>query len=1553
LLSLVGATGPQGIPGTNGANGATGPQGPIGLTGPQGPQGIQGPAGVDGATGPQGPIGLTGPAGPQGVQGIAGTNGIDGATGPIGPQGIQGVQGAQGLLNNGTNAGNTPYWDGTQWVVNGDNFYNNGGSLGVGTNIPANSAQLDVSATDKGFLAPRLTTAQRDAIVNPDDGLIIFNISSGCPNYYFGGIWFEWCGTGVLPAATISSLDCGSIATSGTLTQSVAASGVSSTIPYSGANGGTYSAQSFASTGVAGLAANLASGTLASGSGSVSYTISGTPASVGTASFNLLLAGQTCTLTIQVNQLMASLTALNCAGATTTGSLLEGTPVSAVSVSVPYTGGNGGSYAAQTISSTGVTGLTATLTSGILANGAGSLSFAISGTPASSGTSSFAVTIGGQSCSFIVSVQSALAAQYSANSVFCASGPTAIVDVTSPTGKIWMDRNLGASQVATSSTDAAAYGDLYQWGRRADGHQCRTSTTTATLSSTDTPANGNFILAPSVPYDWRSPQNTNLWQGVNGVNNPCPSGYRIPTETEINAERLSWSANTSVGAFATPLKLSIAGYRQGGSGSLIGVGTYGYYFSSSVSGTTSLTLYFLSSDASMVGDLRAYGFSIRCIKDASAIPATIGALNCGSSSITGTLTSGTAASGVSASVPYTGGNGGSYAAQTIASTGVTGLTATLTAGILANGSGSLSFAISGTPASSGTASFAVAIGGQSCTFTISVGVNLVLAYPAGSVFCASGPTAIVDVTNPTTGKIWMDRNLGASQVATSSTDAAAYGDLYQWGRRSDGHQCRTSTTTTSLSSTDTPGNGNFILAPNVPYDWRSPQNVNLWQGVNGVNNPCPNGYRVPTETEINAERLSWLSNNTSGAFSSQLKLPLNGYRNFLVGSILDADISGDYWSSTISATVSTGLLFNINSSAINPGERAYGNGIRCIKDASAIPATLGAINCGSTSITGTLTSGTAASGVSASVPYTGGNGGSYAAQTISSTGVTGLTATLTAGILANGSGSLSFAISGTPASSGTASFALTIGGQSCSFTVSVQTALAAQYPANSVFCASGPTAIVDVTNPTTGKIWMDRNLGASQVATSSTDAASYGDLYQWGRGNDGHQCRTSATTATLSSSDTPGNASFILAPNAPNDWRSPQNANLWQGVNGVNNPCPNGYRIPTSTELNNERLSWTSNNSTGAYGSALKLTMAGFRLFNTGVVSDNGLYGDYWSSTVVLPNGNDLDFNSSNSGVGIDKNSGGYSIRCIKDASAIPATLGAINCGSTSVSGTLTSGTAASGVSASVPYTGGNGGSYAAQTISSTGVTGLTATLTSGILANGAGSLSFAISGTPASSGTASFALTIGGQSCSLTVPVQSALAAQYPAGSVFCASGPTAIVQYTSTTTGRIWMDRNLGASQAATSTNDQNAFGDLYQWGRRSDGHQCRTSSTTTTLSPVDEPANGNFILISSTPFDWRSPQNNNLWQGVNGANNPCPAGYRIPTAVEMTEESYSNFQSFWTIPGRRVYNTGVIQINGNNEYWSSNRSGIYGISTYAPGNGQVNRERANGLPVRCIKN
>jgi uncharacterized protein (TIGR02145 family) len=187
--------------------------------------------------------------------------------------------------------------------------------------------------------------------------------------------------------------------------------------------------------------------------------------------------------------------------------------------------------------------------------------------------------------------------------------------VNSTTGKIWMDRNLGATQVATSSTDPASFGDLYQWGRGTDGHQIRTSATTATLSSTDQPAEGKFITINSGNYDWRSPQNDNLWQGVSGVNNPCPSGYRIPTETEWEAERLSWTSSNTAGAFASPLKLPMAGYRNFSSGSLFSVGTGGFYWSSLVIVESSRRLYFDSGMASMFGNWRTHGLSVRCIKD--------------------------------------------------------------------------------------------------------------------------------------------------------------------------------------------------------------------------------------------------------------------------------------------------------------------------------------------------------------------------------------------------------------------------------------------------------------------------------------------------------------------------------------------------------------------------------------------------------------------------------------------------------------------------------------------------------------------------------------------------------------------------------------------------------------------------------------------------------------------------------------------------------------------------------------------------------------------------
>lgn len=193
--------------------------------------------------------------------------------------------------------------------------------------------------------------------------------------------------------------------------------------------------------------------------------------------------------------------------------------------------------------------------------------------------------------------------------------PNEVPTVTSA-GQVWMDRNLGASRVATSSTDSAAYGDLYQWGRGADGHEKRTSPTTATTSATDVPGHGSFITTNTSQNDWRVPQNNSLWQGVSGTNNPCPSGFRLPTETELNTEQASWASNDAAGAYTSPLKLVVAGYRSRFAGTLYS--TLGHYWSSTVDVSFARHLIFDSFDsggASVYTDVRAVGGSLRCLKD--------------------------------------------------------------------------------------------------------------------------------------------------------------------------------------------------------------------------------------------------------------------------------------------------------------------------------------------------------------------------------------------------------------------------------------------------------------------------------------------------------------------------------------------------------------------------------------------------------------------------------------------------------------------------------------------------------------------------------------------------------------------------------------------------------------------------------------------------------------------------------------------------------------------------------------------------------------------------
>ncbi|MEY8758041.1 T9SS type A sorting domain-containing protein [Chryseobacterium tongliaoense] len=195
------------------------------------------------------------------------------------------------------------------------------------------------------------------------------------------------------------------------------------------------------------------------------------------------------------------------------------------------------------------------------------------------------------------------------------------------------------------------------------------------------------------------------------------------------------------------------------------------------------------------------------------------------------------------------------------------------------------------------------------------------------------------------GKIWLQQNLGSSQVATAVNDQDSYGDLFQWGRWDDGHQSRTSSTT-GLPATNSPdgltGITSYIIGSSPA--WWSPNSLtDLWEAGNATAvtstngaDPCKaigQGWKMPNQTDweslSNAENIS----NPTTAYNSYLKLPAAGYRSSGTGGFTFVGERGYYWSSTTSS--SGGKYFYIGTTIANPGSgapRGQGESVRCIKD---------------------------------------------------------------------------------------------------------------------------------------------------------------------------------------------------------------------------------------------------------------------------------------------------------------------------------------------------------------------------------------------------------------------------------------------------------------------------------------------------------------------------------------------------------------------------------------------------------------------------------------------
>jgi len=215
---------------------------------------------------------------------------------------------------------------------------------------------------------------------------------------------------------------------------------------------------------------------------------------------------------------------------------------------------------------------------------------------------------------------------------------TTYTTVRSADGRIWIQQNLGSEAVASSPTDLNGYGDLFQWGRWADGHQARNSQVSSTAPDPNNPlglAEGNTNFYVSDPEWWANTQATDIWEAKdlesitaeNGCD-PCKAlgqGWRLPTETEWEAVIEAENINNIATAFSSNLKLTVAGNRP--SGNISNAGVRGYYWSSTVSQSNpGFSKYFFYSNLTInphAGASRDQGTSVRCLREAAYCPVAV------------------------------------------------------------------------------------------------------------------------------------------------------------------------------------------------------------------------------------------------------------------------------------------------------------------------------------------------------------------------------------------------------------------------------------------------------------------------------------------------------------------------------------------------------------------------------------------------------------------------------------------------------------------------------------------------------------------------------------------------------------------------------------------------------------------------------------------------------------------------------------------------------------------------------------------------------------------
>ena len=467
-------------------------------------------------------------------------------------------------------------------------------------------------------------------------------------------------------AGTISTLDCAGATTTGTVRSGQAASGLSTSVPYSGGNGGFYNGQTVNSTGVTGLTATLTAGTFASGSGNLSYAITGTPSGVGTASFALSIGGQSCTLNLTVafnpgslsagsgsfagrlcfdialsNDNTNSCSALSArlaqradfTNAATHTQVYTFTPTGTVSnVRFAYINTNGNVITGLSGGNSGnniSTAVTATVNYNTNLN-----SLALGLTNSNPLRAEIYVIYNDGATNNGTDRQLKLTSQVK-DCDCCGARVTTLAPIIF---KQFMCQNLGASESADPFTPSwELNGNYYQWGRNPtcfgrDGvdaaNPCSSPVYGAAAPWGNTTANDN---AGSITGWGEIDAANGSWaDGSKTVNDPCPTGWRVPTaaqwqvvsNTFANPQTFvgTWTdSSTNYGAgikFGSSLFLPAAGARAGNNnGSLILRGNRGHYWSSTESGSSAQVLLFTSGGGSLTTTSRTQGYSVRCIAE--------------------------------------------------------------------------------------------------------------------------------------------------------------------------------------------------------------------------------------------------------------------------------------------------------------------------------------------------------------------------------------------------------------------------------------------------------------------------------------------------------------------------------------------------------------------------------------------------------------------------------------------------------------------------------------------------------------------------------------------------------------------------------------------------------------------------------------------------------------------------------------------------------------------------------------------------------------------------